>query len=53
MDGIQLSLQSCRGDSLLFTTESPGGPGTHFIDLREMKLAQRPCLICSLKTKNI
>ena len=33
--------------------KSPGGPGTHFIDLREMKLVQRPCSICSLKTKNI
>ena len=38
MDGVQLSLQSYRGDSLLFTTKTPGGPGTHFIDLREMKL---------------
>ena len=36
-----------------FTTKSPGGPGTHFIDLREMKRVQRPCLICSLKTENI
>ena len=25
------------GDSLLFTTKSPGGPGTHLIDLRKMK----------------
>ena len=26
-----------RGDSLLFTTKSPGGPGTHLIDLGRMK----------------
>ena len=26
-----------RGDSLLFTTKSPGAPGTHLIDLRRMK----------------
>ena len=25
------------GDSLLFTTKSPEGPGTHLIDLRSMK----------------
>ena len=26
-----------RGDSLLFTTISPGVPGTHLIDFRKMK----------------
>ena len=26
-----------RGDSLLFTTQSPGFPSTHLIDLRRMK----------------
>ena len=30
-----------RGDSLLFTTQSPGNPGTHLIDLRRMSLPQR------------
>ena len=27
-----------REDSLLFTTKSPGVPGTHFIDHRRMKV---------------
>ena len=26
-----------RGDSILFTTKSPGVPGTHFIDLGKIK----------------
>ena len=26
-----------RGDSLLFTTQSPGVPGTHLTDLGRMK----------------
>ena len=26
-----------RGDSLLFTSKSPGGPGTHLIDIGRMK----------------
>ena len=26
-----------RGDSLLFTNKSPGGPGIHLIDLGKMK----------------
>ena len=42
-----------RGESLLFTTKSPGGPGNHFFDLRRMKLGPRPCLIYNLKTKDV
>ena len=42
-----------RGGSLLFTTKSPGGPGTHFINLRRMELARIPCFICNVKTKDI
>ena len=30
-----------RGKILLFTTQSPGNPGTHLIDLRRMSLPQR------------
>ena len=30
-------LQPLRGDSLLFTTKSPGSPGTHLIDPGRMK----------------
>ena len=30
-------IKPLRGDSLLFTTQSPGVPGTHLIDLRRMK----------------
>ena len=41
------------GESLLFTTKSLEGPGTHFFDLRRMKLGPRPCLICNLKRKDI
>ena len=26
-----------QGDSLLFTTKSPGVPGTHIVDFRRMK----------------
>ena len=39
IDGVQLSqgLEPFRGDSLLFTTEFPEIPGTHFIDLGRMK----------------
>ena len=36
MDGVQLS-EALWGDSLLFTTLSPGVSGTHFIDLGRMK----------------
>ena len=39
MDEVQLleATELLRGDSLLFTTKSPGGPGTHLIDLGRMK----------------
>ena len=30
-------LEPLQGDSLLFTTNSPEIPGTHFIDLKRMK----------------
>ena len=30
-------LEPLQGDSLLFTTNSPEIPGTHFIDLKKMK----------------
>ena len=34
MDGVKLkATEPLRGDSLLFTTRSPGIPGTHLIDL--------------------
>ena len=38
MDGVQLSQgkEPLQGDSLLFTTKSPGILGTHFIDLWRM-----------------
>ena len=29
--------EQLRGDSLLFTTKSPEGPGTHLIDFGRMK----------------
>ena len=29
--------EELRGDSLPFTTQSPGVPGTHLINLRRMK----------------
>ena len=32
-----LRLEPLRGGSLLFTTKFPEIPGTHFIDLRQMK----------------
>ena len=32
------SLEPLRGDSLLFTTKSPGIPGTHFMELGRMKV---------------
>ena len=32
-----------NGDSLIFTTQSPGVPGTHLIDLRRMKGCGLPC----------
>ena len=43
MDGVQLSqgYQALRGDSLLFTTQSAGVPGTHVIDLRRMEAFAR------------
>ena len=31
MDGIELSQEPLQGDSLLYTSESPGVPGTHLI----------------------
>ena len=39
MDRFPLSqaTESLQGDSLLLTTKSPGGPGTHLIDLKIMK----------------
>ena len=39
MDGVQFlkATEPLRGDSLLFTTQFPGFPGTHLIDLRRMK----------------
>ena len=39
MDGVQLpqATELLKRDSLLFTTKSPGGPGTHLINLRGMK----------------
>ena len=40
MDGVQLSQgyrATTKGDSLLFTTRSPGLPGTHLVNLRRMK----------------
>ena len=38
MAWVQLSQgYRARGDSLLFTTKSPGIPGTHFIDHGKMK----------------
>ena len=39
MDGINClkATEPLRGDSLLFTTQSPGFPGTHLIDLGRMK----------------
>ena len=35
--------ESQRGDSLLFSTQSPEVPGTHLIDLRRMKGCGLPC----------
>ena len=31
-----------QGGNLLFTTKSPGGPGTHLIDLASLRVAERP-----------
>ena len=40
MDGVNSlkDAEPIRGDSSLFTSESPGGPGTHFINLERMKV---------------
>ena len=39
MDGVQLSQgqRATKGDSLLFTTQLPGFPGSQLIDLGGMK----------------
>ena len=40
MDGfnfLKAATEPLRGDSLLLTTQSPGVPGTHLIDLERMK----------------
>ena len=38
MAGIQVkATEPLQGDTLLFTTKSPGVPGDHLIDLRRMK----------------
>ena len=38
MAGIQLkATEPLQGDTLLFTTKSPGVPGDHLIDLGRMK----------------
>ena len=35
--GFDWGCRVLQGDSLLFTTNSPGSPGTHLIDLGRMK----------------
>ena len=37
MDGIQQGYRATTRDSLLFTTQSPGVPGTHLINFGGMK----------------
>ena len=37
MDWVTEATEPLLSDSLLFTTQSPGVPGTHLLDLGKMK----------------